>query len=276
LTLLYWCASSYYSGLGEIVDAGCFLGGSTVALASGLRDNLKVAGKERRIHSFDRFLVDHDTKQRFFQDSPLKVGDSFLSAYEHNIEKHRSHVEIYAGDIRSAAWNAPIEILFLDVIKESSINDVIMTRFFPHLIPGISLVIQQDYIHFALPWIHITMERLAEYFETLDYFRSGSAVYRLKHALPAETLEGFVASPPSADEQIALIDAAIAKVPSESKVMIELSKVILLMQLRRPADAVALFDHLQKANTDPGMRRRILEVKNILVQQEREMLEVRR
>jgi len=62
-----------------------------------------------------------------------------------------------------------------------------MTRFFPHLIPGISLVIQQDYIHFALPWIHITMERLAEYFETLDYFRSGSAVYRLKRALPAET-----------------------------------------------------------------------------------------
>jgi len=58
--------------------------------------------------------------------------------------------------------------------------------------------------------------------------------------------------------------------------MIELSKVILLMQLRRPADAVALFDHLQKANTDPGMTHRILEVKNVVVQKEREMLEVRR
>jgi hypothetical protein len=58
--------------------------------------------------------------------------------------------------------------------------------------------------------------------------------------------------------------------------MIELSKVILLMHLRRPADAAALFDHLQKANTDPGMRRRILEVKNVVVQREREMLEVRR
>jgi hypothetical protein len=58
--------------------------------------------------------------------------------------------------------------------------------------------------------------------------------------------------------------------------MIELSKVILSMHLRRPSDAAVLFDHLQEANTDPGVRRWILEVKNILVQQEREMLEVRR
>ena len=58
--------------------------------------------------------------------------------------------------------------------------------------------------------------------------------------------------------------------------MIELSKVILLMHLRRPADAAALFDRLQEANTDPGVRRWILEVKNVVVQQEREMLEVRR
>ena len=68
-----------------------------------------------------------------------------------------------------------------------------------------------------------------------------------------------------------------AKVPSESKPMIELSKVILLVHLRQPADAAALFDHLQEANTDPEvMRRWILEVKNVVVQQEREMLEVRR
>jgi hypothetical protein len=42
----------------------------------------------------------------------------------------------------------------------------------------------------------------------------------------------------------------IAKVPSESKSMIELNKMIPLMHLRRAADAAALFDHLQEANTE--------------------------
>ena len=58
--------------------------------------------------------------------------------------------------------------------------------------------------------------------------------------------------------------------------MIELNKVILLIDLSRPTDAATLFDRLQEANTDPGVRHWILEVKNVVMQQEREMLEVRR
>ncbi len=37
--LLAWLAASHWEGRGAIVDGGCFLGGSTLALGRGLREN---------------------------------------------------------------------------------------------------------------------------------------------------------------------------------------------------------------------------------------------
>jgi len=39
IRLLRWATHEYYEGEGEIIDAGCFLGGSTMALAEGLARN---------------------------------------------------------------------------------------------------------------------------------------------------------------------------------------------------------------------------------------------
>ena len=36
--MLRWIAREHYADQGAIVDAGCFLGGSTVSLAQGLRE----------------------------------------------------------------------------------------------------------------------------------------------------------------------------------------------------------------------------------------------
>src|SRR5437763_14459691 len=63
LELLYTLARDRYSGRGEIVDGGAFLGGSTLALACGLRDNARVANKSRRIHSYDLFVSDSYVSQ---------------------------------------------------------------------------------------------------------------------------------------------------------------------------------------------------------------------
>ena len=58
LELLYTLARDQYTGRGEIVDGGAFLGGSTLALANGLRDNRRVQDKNGRIHSYDLFRAD--------------------------------------------------------------------------------------------------------------------------------------------------------------------------------------------------------------------------
>ena len=75
--LLHHLAEEYYTGEGAIVDAGCFLGGSTVALADGLRRNLRRrrCAEEKLIHSYDRFEIEEWTLESYFRE-PAKAGDS--------------------------------------------------------------------------------------------------------------------------------------------------------------------------------------------------------
>src|SRR5258707_497819 len=75
--LLNHLAEDYYSGSGVIVDGGAFLGGSTVALADGLRRNprRRRLGAEKPIHSFDRFEVEEYA--RVFYPDGVAPGTSF-------------------------------------------------------------------------------------------------------------------------------------------------------------------------------------------------------
>jgi hypothetical protein len=56
--LLYRLAREEYFGQGTIVDCGPFLGGSTVALCAGLKDNPGRFPKSGRVHAYDRFLYE--------------------------------------------------------------------------------------------------------------------------------------------------------------------------------------------------------------------------
>ena len=53
LNYLYWLASTL-KGTGEIVELGCFLGGSTAALVAGVRHNPRVDSK---ILTYDAFEI---------------------------------------------------------------------------------------------------------------------------------------------------------------------------------------------------------------------------
>lgn len=49
-------AQDIYSGVGEIVDLGCWLGSTTIPLAQGLRENFNMSTKGKRIHAYDLFV----------------------------------------------------------------------------------------------------------------------------------------------------------------------------------------------------------------------------
>src|SRR5437016_12760146 len=51
-------ARSIYTGAGEIVDLGCWLGSTTMSLARGLADNPSTEARRKKFHAFDRFLCD--------------------------------------------------------------------------------------------------------------------------------------------------------------------------------------------------------------------------
>jgi len=229
-SLLYWLAREYTSGAGAIVDAGCFLGASTAALAAGLRDCPRNSRTRPLIFSYDRFEAEpYMIEAGWFPD--LQAGDSFRARFEATARAFDAPVTVCAGDILTHGWEGgPIEILFLDILKTSEINDHVAREFLPHLIPGRSVIIQQDYAWGELPWIHVTMERLASSLPIVDWLPWSSTVHAMTRPLPSGFL-GTGYGDLDADEKLKLMDGAIARWSGEERGRLECSKAALLLEL---------------------------------------------
>lgn len=211
LRLLHYLADERYTGEGAIVDAGCFLGGSTLALADGLRRNLRRRGceEEKLIHSYDRFEIEGWTIGSFFSES-AQAGESLRPLFDRNIAPYASLVEVHAGDIRSLTWTGgPIEILFIDIAKRWTVCDWVTWQFFPQLIPGKSVVVQQDYLyHHWVAWLHITMEFYHDYFEYLCDTGVNSVAFLNTKRIPRGVLREKTVESLSTAEKIELMDRA--------------------------------------------------------------------
>ena len=59
--LLHWLTRDYATGAGAICDLGCFVGGSTARLASGVA----AAGRSTKVHAFDHFTLTEAQKERY-------------------------------------------------------------------------------------------------------------------------------------------------------------------------------------------------------------------
>ncbi|CAN5276966.1 hypothetical protein BH23VER1_BH23VER1_20010 [soil metagenome] len=214
LALLYWLGSEYWRGEGEIIDAGCFLGGSTFALASGAKANPHVpeTAKNGRVHTYDLFIVDsfegHEGYLSAFPD--VREGESFSHVFERFQAPHREVIDLHEGDVTKTTWpdEKDIEILFIDLAKTAEINDFVVKTYFPRLVPGKSVVIQQDYLFCDLPWIHITMEILRDYFRIIDDVPWASRVYLLEKPIPQEVIDGFDYRSIPFEKKLALFEQA--------------------------------------------------------------------
>src|SRR5262245_40822375 len=94
LQFLYFAAREFYSGSGEIVDAGAFLG----ALAAGLRDNPTVSDKSKRIFSYDFFAFD-DFYRRYLPDDERQRGDDTLPLFHAFTRNFREQITAHKADI---------------------------------------------------------------------------------------------------------------------------------------------------------------------------------
>ncbi len=185
-----------YTGAGEIVDLGCWMGATTIAFSKGLRKNLKLApgANQKRIHSYDLFQW-HRTMDVNVAGTPLegkyKEGESFLAEFQSRTKPYEEHFTIHPGDVSKHPWSGgPIELLFVDAMKAPDTARVIVRDFYPHLIPGVSLVAHQDFAHFYTGWIHLIQYRLREYFDfDSEVKRSCTVLFKLKKAIPAPLLD---------------------------------------------------------------------------------------
>ena len=185
--MYYHLVKDFPGQIARIVDAGCFGGASTVAFSRGLKES------DRPLHpnmivSYDLFETDRYSSEIFAQfgmDAPL--GSSFLPHFLRTIDDHLDIVSVVKGSILDFNWHGgSIDILFLDVLKSQELNDHCVRNFFPHLIAGKSLVLQQDYIHDPLPWIPMTMALMADHFETLGFCRNTLAFRCVRPVTPQD------------------------------------------------------------------------------------------
>jgi SAM-dependent methyltransferase len=227
LRLLHHLAEEHVSGVDAVVDCGCFLGGSTVALADGLRRNLtRRAQTERRlIHVYDRFLVEDWTRGAFFPES-TPTGASFRDRFDRNVAPYAELLEVHEGDVEAQRWTGgPIELLFVDIAKHWTTCDWVTRELFPHLIPGRSIVVQQDYLYERWTgWLHVTMEFYADYFEYVCDTGLNSVVFRYTKPIPPEVLRPHTVESLSIEQNAALMDRAAERFPPAQREVLRAAK----------------------------------------------------
>lgn len=157
--LLCYLTEKIYSEAGEIIDLGCFLGGSTSFLAQGLKN----ANKTAKIQSYDLFTLGEFEKNIFFPRYNLEIppNNDFKDLFLEYTKPYKNIVEQHVGNILNHSYDlGQIEFLFVDMMKTDRIYDHITKEFFPKLIPNKGIVIFQDYYfkntgvwHQVLPYI---------------------------------------------------------------------------------------------------------------------------
>lgn len=185
-----------YRGSGAVIDGGSFFGSSTVALAAGLKRNPGHASLEmmafpgaKPIHAYELGVLPAPKGAkappvRRFGDIEYRMGDSFLPILESNIAPDRELIDLHIGDLNDYVWDgSPIEICFIDVCKTIRLNAHVSAQFYPALIPGASMLINQDFFFDRLPWIKVTMGYLADYFRWEGQVFT-SSVYSTVKAVP--------------------------------------------------------------------------------------------
>jgi hypothetical protein len=227
--MLYWMTRNYYSGAGAIIDAGCFIGGSTMALGQGLVDS----GLPGVVHSYDLFVADYNISVNHKLISQgIKEGDSTRPLFDANTAPIKDRLVVHEGDIINDPWPGdPIEILFLDVLKSTAISDSVNMAMLPALIPGRSVVIQQDYLWIGAPWIHIMMEALSEYLTLLSHTEDCSAIFLCTKKVTPEVLRPLMWTTMTWPIKLALMEAAISRWEGKQRQYLVDSKPT-LMKLR--------------------------------------------
>lgn len=214
--MLFYLAHDHFAGEGVIADLGSCLGGSTICLASGLRQQ-GVKGR-RVIHAFDLFKLGEYERDRFFpENAPPDLRTRAI--FEDNVRDYLDLIETHEGDILKEPWGGEaIEMLFVDIAKSYAVFDHLLDSFFPALIPGRSLIILQDYLWGGEgPWHHVVMEKLSDYCTYITDAGTNSVIFQLDEQIPGHVLEAchWLAIP--LEEKLDLMDRAIERLDTDRK-----------------------------------------------------------
>ena len=80
--------------------------------------------------------------------------------------------------------------MHVDIMKTWGPANAVLHKFFPDLVPGVSWIVHQDFVHYNTVWIHLLMYRFREHFDTVHHIAGSTAVeFRLRSAIPPALLQ---------------------------------------------------------------------------------------
>ncbi|MPY93806.1 MAG: hypothetical protein GEV08_12310 [Acidimicrobiia bacterium] len=207
-------------GDGAIVELGCFVGASTLALATGLA----AQGAKGPVHAYDLLRFDEYGMGGYLDGLVEPVqGTDLVPLFKKHLGAYIDLVELHVGDVNRAPWDGPgIELLFIDIAKSWRTNRYITKTFFPWLVPG-AVVVQQDLVHWEFPWVAMTMAALSDHFEPLGFVPFGSMVYRCTRPPTKDDADLDLRGMPL-QQQLDLVSAEQDRIDERARPWLELAK----------------------------------------------------
>lgn len=167
-SMISWGEAAYFAECargplvpgGSIVDLGCFMGSTAIALAHGVKE----AGRRDEVIAYDLFewagWMDGVPSYGIYQ-----PGDCFLPEARRYAQEHGGGlVSVHRADLSTFEWDGrPISLLLVDAMKSADLAEQIVRSFYPALLPG-AVLLHQDYKHFWTGWIHVVQYRFRDRF----------------------------------------------------------------------------------------------------------------
>ncbi|QLC24591.1 hypothetical protein HFP57_05820 [Parasphingopyxis algicola] len=218
-------AQHEFTGVGEIVDFGTFLGGSTYLLGMGLERNKRLSHAEKiaRIHAFGMFGEDN-AKRIFDADlvtqilgGPIKED---ICVFEKVVDRYRSLINLYAGDICEIEWiGRPIEIGHIDIAKTLEVWKRTWAIIARHYIPGSTILIHQDFKSITLPWLTYGLELILPYVRVIRQIADGSLYFKIVDPIPDDLQTKIVTDDFTLEERIERIERMEASLEQQCTVI---------------------------------------------------------
>ena len=135
-----------WRGMGVAVECGCWLGGGTVCLATGLRQ----ARYDRPLYCYDSWQASgRQVDKARAAGVEVSEGEDILPIFQRNLKSLGVEVIACKGKIQNAHWtDGPIEVFILDAAKRYKAFFKTLSVFGPAWIPGVTIVGFMDLYHY--------------------------------------------------------------------------------------------------------------------------------
>ena len=216
LGLLRRLAREHYTGDGDIVDLGSYLGGSTRALCDGLAENRAITERRGRIHAFDEFRHEHAYLEKYVE-GRVTLGESTLRLFYDRLGEWAGFVNAVPMSLRAVRWcGRPIELMVASNLRTPNVNAHVYAEFMPHMMIGKSLLVGSDLLSPHRPFTTYAFASLMDSFEIVGVY--GTAVIAgLAAPVRQAALTRIVEDRFDADARVDLVERLAERMNSQAQ-----------------------------------------------------------